>query len=261
MTTITGDGTQPLALTTTGPSDGSIAFATDVNTAAQALLNGTVRLGTFYVADFTALTALTGVQPNERIFVVGYGLYRYNQASSAAVAAPVIINGHGGVGRFEWALMTAAGAASGLATLDSSGKVNQYSVNRIVSATAVANNGATSTNSTSYVTVPGMSITLFSVAAADILLLDWSLHISAGATYDGGFAIQISDGGTVTPAETVTTITAGGTLFQLGQSTSYAVTTGGTVAIAMKYKQSNAAGTTQLYASPYQILRVVQVRP
>lgn len=258
MTTITGDGTQPLALTTTGPSDGSIAFATDVNTAAQALLNGTVRLGTFYVADFTALTALTGVQPNERIFVVGYGLYRYNQASAAAVAAPVIINGHGGVGRFEWELMTAAGAASGLATLDSSGKVNQYSVNRIVSTAAVANNGATSTSSATYVAIPGMAITLSGTVAADILVIDWSLNLLA-STHIGSFAIQMTDGGNANIAESVQSISTT-VLAQISKGTVYTITTGGTVVVKMMYSNP-LTGTTQLYADPYQILRVVQVRP
>lgn len=259
--TLTGDGTQPLALTTTGPSAGP-ATTPDVTAPVQALINSTVRIGTFLVADFTALTTLTGVQPNERIFVVGYGFYRYNQASSATVAAPVIINGHGGTGRFEWELMTAAGAASGLATLDAGGLVVQAGPNAIVDYIYAASNTSRTrgTGTTTFADIAGMNSTYTGCLIGDEFLIDYSL--TAEATTDTGYvAVEITDGGTPTnDATTIAFIATSGVTPVFG-STIYTVVNAGSVRVALVFASSTVSGDVTVNSNPYQKLRTVRVRP
>ena len=114
MTTINADPTQPTTLTLTGPNDANVADASDVNVPFQSLLNNDARVATFYQSDLTALAALTGQQPNERIYVLGYGLYRYNQGGTNATVLPKYVAAAGGTGRWEWELATAAGVGLGV---------------------------------------------------------------------------------------------------------------------------------------------------
>jgi len=265
-TTITGDGTQPLSLTTTGPSDGPIADASDVNTPVQAVLNGTVRLGTFHVASLAALASYTGQQPNERIFVLGYGLYRYNQAGANTTDSPRYIAASGGTGRFEWELVTAAGAADGLATLNSSQRLVQIPQYATLAMSSVSLASAVAVTSTTYVDVTGMSISL-SCAAGDILNISGLASAWLTGAASAYVKVIVVDGGTPSDVNLPQYIDGGTNTTNANPairpfSALYTVTTGPTVVVKLQAKTSaNTLDVGGAAQSQNTTLQVVQVRP
>lgn len=82
------------------PTAGQDVDAEDIQLVTQKLADGIHRIGAYSVPSAGSLGALTGLIDGEKITLRDGGLYVYDAASVAAVNAPWVYNGPGGIGRF-----------------------------------------------------------------------------------------------------------------------------------------------------------------
>ena len=256
MTTINADPTQPTTLTLTGPNDANVADASDVNVPFQSLLNNDARVATFYQSDLTALAALTGQQPNERIYVLGYGLYRYNQGGTNATVLPKYVAAAGGTGRWEWELATAAGVGLGLATLDSSGKLAQSGYNSIEAVSSSFGTTDQSTTSTTFADVPSGPTVNVGASTGDILIIDASAF--GGELQAGFIQVVVVDGGTPTVVPNSQRYFPGPQGGQASATLKYTIVNTGTSTVKLQYRSDTGGNFFLLGASIQpQELRVI----
>jgi hypothetical protein len=175
------------------PADGEGATSASLLLGLQPLANRTAFLKTFVdngivtirtVADFTALSALTGMADGEVAYVVDYGLYKYDAGSSATPASVWILTSAAG----RWFSSMLGVLDNNIPTIDPvTTRITAGLVpNRLVAYYSNVNGaGVTATApSADYTLYSSRVLTVTDIEAGDFLIVDVDLHLESGASND-----------------------------------------------------------------------------
>jgi hypothetical protein len=212
-------------------------------------------------ADITALKAITSSSyaDGQVCFVLGYGVYHYTAASAASVSEPWIVKPDDVAGNGRWlhAEYLLKAANSGLATLNSSGKLTSGQLENRIVAMGIASGSYTTTGAEADMT--SITTTLTGLLTGDKVFVDFSAGVVGADASTGGLSklrVVLPDTSTSDHASTASII--GTTTIYLCQALNYTCVQDGSH--TFKMRGSLVGGGVSGAWSNIQF-RVVAVRP
>lgn len=220
----------PTSITETSTFTASLSVPTDTEGATSASLKDTFVQGlanrTKYlngltgttgvkklreVADLTALAALTGNSANDKCYVPGYGIYRF-ETPAISVNSPWVVNPASGSFVHELNSLI----ASKIATI-ASGKLVQPAPGLVIASDHIFGSTPQSTGSGTYIDATAASVAIASCAVGDVMFVTGTAELLPGssALQEAHAQLLVDDTGGLLASRSINVVSPGATVAPL----------------------------------------------